>query len=613
MSFTNWFSWLFSTDAVDDAFKRALVIKFLKPDRLIPAVSEFLRLALPGASLNAEVNLQEMVFNEVKASTPIAFCSIPGYDASYRVETFARENGKKFASVALGSAEGFAASEAAITSAARSGGWVLLKNGHLAPQWLGHLEKRLHSLKPESNFRLFLTMETNPAIPTNLLRMSRTLMFEPPPGMKSGITDTLGSIHQPRYSRGPAERARLYFLVAWLHSVLQERLRYSPLGWTKQYEFTDADQDTALACVDYWLDSVAGGRANVSPDKIPWQAIRRLLKETVYGGKIDNEYDQKLLDSFVDHIFVPGAFEIGFKLVKGADVVAPDGAKFSDFEHWTEALPALQPPSWLGLPDSAELVVMANRGAELVRKIRKISSLADDEVVYPTITSPALGGAGDSDKADASSHARTTLPTVEKWIANLPDAIPASSASKDAKDPVQRYFAREVTTANRILNMVRKDLADVAAVCRGTAKLTNHNRSLLDSIAKGGFFLCWAGSESSLEFRRSDTALLLLLFLDSIPSHWQLYKVPKSMSLNAWFSDFVRRCEEVAKLTPNLARLGGQFFPEALITATRQLVAQRNGWSVEELDMEVKLLAGTAAAPADAFVLERESSILARF
>ncbi len=84
------------------------------------------------------------------------------------------------------------------------------------------------------------------------------------------------------------------------------------------------------------------------------------------------------------------------------------------------------------------------------------------------------------------------------------------------------------------------------------------------------------------------------------------------MTLNAWFSDFVRRCEDVSKVfstgkaSTSSARLGGQFFPEALITATRQLVAQRNGWSVEELDMEVKVIGDDAASAsaADSFVLE---------
>lgn len=38
----------------------------------------------------------------------------------------------------------------------------------------------------------------------------------------------------------PVERSRLYFLLAWFHAVIQERLRYIPVGWTKIFEFNDA-------------------------------------------------------------------------------------------------------------------------------------------------------------------------------------------------------------------------------------------------------------------------------------------------------------------------------------------------------------------------------------
>ena len=42
--------------------------------------------------------------------------------------------------------------------------WVLLKNVHLAPQWLVTLEKKLHTLNPHAAFRLFMTMEINPKV-----------------------------------------------------------------------------------------------------------------------------------------------------------------------------------------------------------------------------------------------------------------------------------------------------------------------------------------------------------------------------------------------------------------------------------------------------------------
>ena len=55
----------------------------------------------------------------------------------------------------------------------------------------------------------------------------------------------------------PHERARLYFLLAWFHASIQERLRYAPLGWTKKYEFNESDLKMACDTLDTWLDSVA--------------------------------------------------------------------------------------------------------------------------------------------------------------------------------------------------------------------------------------------------------------------------------------------------------------------------------------------------------------------
>lgn len=40
----------------------------------------------------------------------------------------------------------------------------MLENVHLAPAWLMHLEKKLHSMQPHASFRLFLTMEINPKV-----------------------------------------------------------------------------------------------------------------------------------------------------------------------------------------------------------------------------------------------------------------------------------------------------------------------------------------------------------------------------------------------------------------------------------------------------------------
>lgn len=239
--------------------RRMLVIKCLRPDRLLQAMSAFVN-SIFGNDVLAETayDLQNIVSNEVSAATPVALCSVPGYDASYRVDNLVKVMGTKCTSVAMGSQEGFALADQAIATGARTGQWVLLKNVHLAPSWLSQLEKKILGLNANRNFRLFLTCETvsytlrvdlssvsepsssstsqNPVIPVNFLRASRILMNEPPPGLKANMLDNLRGLSPSRLQRAPAEASRLFFLLAFFHATLTERLRYTPLGWSKPFE-----------------------------------------------------------------------------------------------------------------------------------------------------------------------------------------------------------------------------------------------------------------------------------------------------------------------------------------------------------------------------------------
>jgi dynein heavy chain 1 len=145
------------------------------------------------------------------------------------------------AKLAMGSSEGVATADKAVSNAAATGSWVLIKNVHLAPAWLQSLEKRIDSLKPHPDFRLFLCMETSPKIPVNLLRASRILMNEQPAGIRANMKDSLSSMSL-RAVKQPVERARVYLLLSLLHAVVQERLRYAPnLGWKGFWEFNDSD------------------------------------------------------------------------------------------------------------------------------------------------------------------------------------------------------------------------------------------------------------------------------------------------------------------------------------------------------------------------------------
>lgn len=350
------------------------MIKCFRPDRLLQSTAIFVRAVFEtDISAEASYDLGALVADEIPAATPVALVSVTGYDASYRVDNLVKNTGARSTSVAMGSQEGFTLADQAIAAAARQGTWVLLKNVHLAPSWLGQLEKKLQTLNPHRNFRLFLTMEANPAIPVNILRQSRLIMNEPPPGVKANLLDSLRTITPQRLSQGPAEKVRLYFLLAWFHAVVQERLRYVPLGWSKSYDFNDSDMASAFGTIDTWLNSIARGKANVDPVTIPWDALRTLIKQSVYGGRVDSDFDQKILDSFVDSLFTPKAYNVDFDLVPSLSgsqmLLAPEGTKLEHFLSWVRELPEREPPSWLSLPPTAERVIAVAQGKDCSRFI----------------------------------------------------------------------------------------------------------------------------------------------------------------------------------------------------------------------------------------------------
>lgn len=403
-----------------EAIRSLLLIKCFRPDRLLQSTAFFVT-AVFGTDISGEsaYDLSTLVSNEVISSTPVALVSVPGYDASYRVEGLIKNTGARSSSVAMGSQEGFTLADQAIAAAARQGTWVLLKNVHLAPSWLGQLEKKMQTLNPHQNFRLFLTMETNPSIPVNILRQSRLIMNEPPPGVKANLLDSLRSISPQRLSQGPAEKARLYFLLAWFHAVVQERLRYVPLGWSKSYDFNDSDMASAFSTIDTWISTMSRGKANIDPVQIPWDALRTLIKQSVYGGRVDSDFDQKILDAFVDNLFTPKAYNVDFDLVPNLSgsttrtLAAPDGTKLEHFLTWVQRLPEREPPSWLSLPPTAERVIAIAQGQQLLGKLRKMRMLEDDE-------DKVVSTSKKSQTSQQPAWMRTLLDRCREWLGQLP-------------------------------------------------------------------------------------------------------------------------------------------------------------------------------------------------
>ena len=64
---------------------------------------------------------------------------------------------------------------------------------------------------------------------------------------------------------------------------------------------------------------IVQNRENLPPEKVPWEALRTLLSQCIYGGKIDNKFDQVLLDCFINRLFTVRSFDDDYTLIGNAD------------------------------------------------------------------------------------------------------------------------------------------------------------------------------------------------------------------------------------------------------------------------------------------------------
>jgi len=60
---------------------------------------------------------------------------------------------------------------------------------------------------------------------------------------------------------------------------------------------------------------------------------------------------------------------------------------------------------------------------------------------------------------------------------------------ENIRDPLFRFFEREVNAGIQMLADVRRDIEDAILICLGEKKQTNHHRILLASLAKSQFIV----------------------------------------------------------------------------------------------------------------------------
>jgi len=155
-----------------------------------------------------------------------------------------------------------------------------------------------------------------------------------------------------------------------------ERLRYQPLGWSKIYEFNDSDLRFSSQVGFRWIENAANGRTHLRDDQIPWDAVKYLISNCIYGGRVDAQWDQRVLKSLTDLVFSP-SFTIEDKSIS-----APNTSSFNDFKSWIDSLPGEESPDLLWLPKTSGKFLFIQQGNETLKHILSVvvGSLKDNSL-----------------------------------------------------------------------------------------------------------------------------------------------------------------------------------------------------------------------------------------
>jgi len=167
-------TWEFPEDAgMLNNFRKLMVIRALRPDKLVPAVSEFIVKEIGEFYIKPPTFELASIFLDSRNISPLIFVLSAGSDPLQALLKFAATKNKSPDPISLGQGQGPKA-EKLIEQGVKNGDWVILQNCHLAKSWMPSLEKICEDLQgdPRSvhrDFRLWLTSYPSEIFPVSIL------------------------------------------------------------------------------------------------------------------------------------------------------------------------------------------------------------------------------------------------------------------------------------------------------------------------------------------------------------------------------------------------------------------------------------------------------------
>ncbi|XP_068013204.1 dynein axonemal heavy chain 10, partial [Melanerpes formicivorus] len=525
-------------------FQKLLLLRCFRVDRLYRAVTDYVTVTVGEKYVQPPVISYDAVFEQSSPYSPVVFILSPGSDPVSDLMKLAEKKGfggDRLKLLAMGQSQEKLALQM-LENVVVSGEWLMLQNCHLLVRWLVHLEKALDSVtKPHPDFRLWLTTEPTKGFPIGILQKSLKVVTEPPNGLKLNMRATYFKIPQEALQQCPHPAFKpLVYVLAFFHAVVQERRKFGKVGWNVPYDFNESDFQVCMEILNTYLTKAF----QQNDDEIPWNSLKYLIGEVMYGGRAIDSFDRRILTVYMDEYlgdFIFDTFqEFHFYKNDKVDYKIPEGVRKDDFVDAIEALPLANTPEVLGLHANAEI-------GYYTQAVHSMWSHLLD--LQPQTGETGMGISRDEYIANVAKDIESKIPPVF-------DLEQVRKRFGHQISPTAVVLLQELERFNKLIIRMAKSLVELKRALAGEVGMSSE----LDDVARA-------------------------LFNGQIPGIWQRLAPDTLKTLGNWIIFFRARYNQysswVSQGEPKVMWLSGLHIPEAYLTALVQATCRENKWPLD--------------------------------